>query len=267
MSLYLMLPFLTFDTFYTNELTIEYAYLFFFTLLLSLSLIMITFIWGLMIKVDKTHMSAMLLSTVFPNSGNYGAPVALFAFGAAGFDYAVIIMVIHAFIINTIGIFIASFGSEKSTSIKEAMRNVLKMPVLYGFLCGVFLQLTNVTLPPTIIEAIGMVGDASIPTVMLILGMQLAEIQSSKFALKYIHSITIIRMIVSPVLAFFFVSVMPVDDLIKKVFILLAAMPVAANTTMLAVQFNVKPDLTSFTTLITTLASLITIPLTLYVIG
>ena len=56
---------------------------------------------------------------------------------------------------------------------------------------------------------------------------------------------------------------MPVNDMIKNVYILLAAMPIAANTTLLAVQFNVKPDLTSFTTLVTTLLSLVTIPLTL----
>ena len=216
MSLYLMLPFLTFDTFYSNELNIEYFYMFLFTFILAIIMIVITVICGYFMKADKPHLSAMLLGTVFPNSGNYGAPVALFAFGAAGFDYAVILMVIHAFIINTIGIFIASFGSEKSTSVKDAFINVLKMPVLYGFLLGVLLQLTHVNLPSTIMEGIGMVGNASIPTVMLILGMQLAEIKSSKFELKYINTVTIIRMIVSPILAVILVSYMPVNDTDQK---------------------------------------------------
>ena len=76
-----------------------------------------------------------------------------------------------------------------------------------------------------------------------------------------------IRMVISPLIAVLLVSFMPVNDLIKSVFILLAAMPIAANTTLMAVQFNVKPDFTSFTTLVTTLLSLITIPLTLYFIG
>ena len=47
----------------------------------------------------------MLLGTIFPNSGNYGAPVAMFAFGATGFQYVVIFMVIHAFLMNTVGTF------------------------------------------------------------------------------------------------------------------------------------------------------------------
>lgn len=267
MSLYLMLPFLTFDTFYTNKLDIEYFYMFLFTVILVFLMIGITIICGFFLKSDKSHMSALLLGTVFPNSGNYGAPVALFAFGASGFDYAVILMVIHAFLINTIGIFIASFGSEKSTTVKEACMNVLKMPVLYGFLLGVFFQLIHLKLPTSIIDGIDMVGTASIPTVMLILGMQLAEIKSSKFELKYINTVTIVRMIISPLAAALLVNFMPVNEMIKDVYILLAAMPIAVNTTMLAVQFNVKPDLTSFTTMVTTLLSLITIPLTLYFIG
>ena len=263
MSLYLMLPFLTFDTFYSNELNIEYFYMFLFTCLLALIMITLTVLFGFFIKADKTEMSAMLLGTIFPNSGNYGAPVAMFAFGAIGFQYAVIFMVIHAFLMNTIGIFIASYGSEKTTSIKDSLMRVIKMPVLYGFLFGVLFQLLHIELPSTIQDGISLVGSASIPTVMLILGMQLAEIKPQKFELKYVNTVTIFRMLISPLLAVVLVNFMPVNDMIKNVYILLAAMPIAANTTLLAVQFNVKPDLTSFTTLVTTLLSLVTIPLTL----
>ena len=263
MSLYLMLPFLTFDTFYSNELNVEYFYMFLFTCLLALIMMTLTVLFGFFIKADKTQMSAMLLGTIFPNSGNYGAPVAMFAFGAMGFQYAVIFMVIHAFLMNTIGIFIASYGSEKTTSIKDSLMSVIKMPVLYGFLFGVLFQLLHIELPSTIQDGISLVGSASIPTVMLILGMQLAEIKPQKFELKYVNTVTIFRMLISPLLAVVLVNFMPVNDMIKNVYILLAAMPVAANTTLLAVQFNVKPDLTSFTTLVTTLLSLVTIPLTL----
>ena len=184
MSLYLMLPFLTFDTFYSNELNVEYFYMFLFTFLLAVIMMILTVLFGLFIKADKTQMSAMLLGTIFPNSGNYGAPVAMFAFGAIGFQYAVIFMVIHAFLMNTIGIFIASYGSEKTTSIKDSLMRVIKMPVLYGFLFGVLFQLLHIELPSTIQEGISLVGSASIPTVMLILGMQLAEIKPQKFRIK-----------------------------------------------------------------------------------
>ncbi|THE11331.1 AEC family transporter [Bacillus timonensis] len=266
LSLYLLVPFLTFDTFYTNQLNADYFYIFVFTVFLTILLVGVTYLTGKLLKADRSHMSAMQIGSIFPNSGNYGAPVALFAFGGMAFEYAIIIMVIHAFLINSIGIFLASLGGASSNGIKGAFNRLIRMPVMYGAILGMIFQILNIPLPSTIIDGISMVGSASIPVVMLILGMQLAEIKLQKFKLKYVSSITILRMVVSPLLALALVTIMPVSELIKHVFLLLSAMPVAANTTILAVQFDCKPDLLSFTTLVTTLLSLISIPLLLYLL-
>jgi malate permease and related proteins len=267
MALYMMMPFLAFNTFYTNQLNKDYFYMFLFNIILIFVLVVITVVLGKILKADRTRMSAMLLGTAFPNMGNYGAPVVLFAFGSTAFDYAVITMVIQMLLISTIGIFIASYGSEKSTTLKDALINVLKMPVLYGVLLGVLFQITHITIPSTILESIRLIGSASIPTVTLILGMQLAEIKPQKMEYKYVNTITMIRMVISPLVIAGLVMFMPVDDLVKNVFILLAAMPIAANTTLLAVQFNTKPNLVSYITLVTTLFSILSIPLTLYLLG
>ncbi|MET1030672.1 AEC family transporter [Domibacillus tundrae] len=266
-ALYLMSPFLAFRTFYANELTMEYVYITVFCLILSFALIIVVLITGFFMKATRQKMSAMILGGVFMNSGNYGAPVVLFAFGAAGFDYAVIIMVFQAFLMNTIGLFAASFGGEEETSLQQSLRRVARMPVLHGAILGVVLQLLNVHIPPTFMDAISLVADASIPTVMLVLGMQLAVIATKRVAYKYVNAVAVIRMIVSPLLAVAIVSFIPVNDLLKDVMILLAAMPAAANTTMFAIQYGTEPDLVSFTTLITTLLSIVTIPLVLFWLG
>lgn len=264
MALYLMMPFLTFNTFYTNKLNQEYLYVILFNILLIPILAVITFIVGKIIIADKKRLSAMLLGTAFPNMGNYGAPVALFAFGTIGFNYAIITMVIQTVFINTIGVFIAAYGGEKSTSVRDAFLNMVKMPVLYGVIIGLIFQIMHITLPSNILQSINLMGSAAVPTVMIILGMQLAEVKAEKFEWKYVYSITMLRMVISPLVTALFVSVMPINTTLKDVFILLSAMPIAANTTLLAVQFDTKPNMVSFLTLITTLISLITIPLTLH---
>ncbi|SIR26521.1 hypothetical protein SAMN05443094_106229 [Domibacillus enclensis] len=266
-ALYLMSPFLAFRTFYANELTMEYVYIIAFCLILSFSLIVIVLITGLLMKATRQKMAAMILGGVFMNSGNYGAPVVLFAFGAAGFDYAVIIMVFQAFLMNTIGLFAASFGGEEETTLKQSLQRVIRMPVLHGAILGVVLQLLHINIPPTFMDAISLVADASIPTVMIVLGMQLAVIATKRVAYKYVNAVAVIRMAVSPLLAVVIVSFLPVNDLLRDVMILLAAMPAAANTTMFAIQFGTEPDLVSFTTLITTILSILTIPLVLFFLG
>lgn len=267
MSLYLMSPPLAFRTFYQTPITHDYFYIFGFAILLCVGLFIITFIATKALRASRSESSAMMLGAVFMNSGNYGAPVALFAFGNEGFHIAVIIMVIHSLFMNSLGIFFASVGSKENASVKEALRAVLRMPVLYGAVLGVVLQLTHVPIHPAIMDGVSLIADASIPVVMLVLGMQLASMSRKRVNYAMMSVTSVIRMIVSPLLAALILYFMPLDPLIKSVLILQAAMPAAANTTMLALQFNTEPDLVSFTTLITTVISIISIPIVLFFLG
>jgi len=266
-ALYIMSPFLAFRTFYVNEVTVEYFYIIVFCLLLCFGLMIIVWITAILTKATKQQMSAMMLGGAFMNSGNYGAPIVLFALGTIGFDYAVIMMVFQSFLMNTIGLFFASLGGEEGASWKDSVRRVTRMPVIHGALAGIVLQLLSVKIPVPFMEAVSLIADASIPTVMLVLGMQLAVITKTRVAYRYVTSVTFIRMIVSPILAVIIVYFMPISSLLKSVLIIQAAMPAAANTTMFAIQFGTEPDLVSFTTLITTILSIVTIPIVLFSLG
>lgn len=266
-ALYIMSPFLAFRTFYTNKLTVEYIYIISFCLILCTVLVAVILYISYLMGATKPQMSAMVLGGAFMNSGNYGAPVVLFAFGAAGFDYAVIMMVFQSLLMNTVGLFFASLGGEDESSLRQSLKSVVRMPVIHGALAGVMLQLLAIHIPQAFMEAIGLVADASIPTVMLVLGMQLAVISRTQVAYRFVSAVTFIRMAVSPILAIIIVSFMPMNQLLKDVLILQAAMPAAANTTMFAIQFGTEPDLVSFTTLVTTLLSILTIPAVLFYLG
>ena len=267
MALYIMSPFLAFRTFYTNALTVEYLYIILFCVILCFVLMLVVLITAKLTKATKQQMSAMMLGGAFMNSGNYGAPIVLFALGAVGFDYAVIMMVFQSFLMNSIGLFFASIGGEEEATVGDSFRKVIRMPVIHGALAGILFQLLDLQIPPSFMEAISLIADASIPTVMLVLGMQLAVIANKRVAYRYVAWVAVIRMAVSPLLAALIVSFMPISTLLKQVLIIQAAMPAAANTTMFAIQFGTEPDLVSFTTLITTILSIATIPVVLFCLG
>ncbi|MDI2589399.1 AEC family transporter [Psychrobacillus sp. NEAU-3TGS] len=266
-ALYLMSPFLAFRTFYTHTLTIDYFYMVLACILLIFGLFLFVWLTARMLKSSRPQFAALMLGAAFPNSGNYGAPVVLFALGAVGFDYAVIIMVLHGLFINTFGIFFASLGGEEKASWRQSLQRVIRMPLIYAATLGIILQLVGASVPKSIMNGIGLVADASIPTVMLVLGMQLAVISRKKVAYRYVSVATVIRMVISPVIAALVVYFMPLNDMIKTVFIIQASMPTAANTTLLALQFGTEPDLVSFTTFVTTIISIITIPFVLFFLG
>jgi predicted permease len=268
MAVYLLMPFLAFRTFYENELNTEYLYLAIFALGLCFGLIAIVYAVSYFKKYTKNESSSLILSSVFMNNGNYGTPVALFAFGAAGFNTAIILMVIQSLIMSTIGIYYAAKGSaDKQVGIKGALLAVVKMPVVYGSVMGISLQLGNVPIPEMFYKSINLVSDAAIPSVMIILGMQLATITIKKLEMeKLLYSIGI-KMILAPLVAYLFASNLPVSDQVGDIMILMAAMPSAANTTLLSLEYNTKPEFVSSVTLVSTIASIVTLPIILVIIS
>lgn len=249
MSLYLMSPFLAFDTFYTNKLTMDYVYLSIFVLGLCLILVLFVYFLSFYHKYPNQDRCAMILSSAFMNNGNYGTPVVLLVFGTAGLDTAVVLMVLQQLIMSTIGMYYAAKGGSEVGGFKMVMARVIRMPVAYGALLGAILQLMRISIPKEVMTGIELVGNAAIPTIMIILGMQLALISFKHIEYRKISYSLLLKLMVSPVIALGFTFILPMDDMTKQIMILVAAMPTAANTTLMAVQFNTRPEIISSATL------------------
>lgn len=116
------------------------------------------------------------------------------------------------------------------------------------------------------LEAIKLVGNAAIPTVMLVLGIQLANVSVKNIAYRPLSISLFLKLIVSPVIAWLLTFILPVDEMLKQIMVLLAGMPAAANTTLYAVQYGTEPDFVSSATFFSTIASLITLPVILSLI-
>lgn len=270
MSLYVLSPFLAFKTFYTYELSFNYLYLAFYVFGLCIGLIILVSIWSKIMRYSESVRCGMILSACFMNNGNYGVPVILMFFGASGFNLAIILLVLQQFVMSTIGIYYAAKGSDRAndaSSVKYALIRVIKMPVAYGALLGMIFQLLHVPLAESVMTSITMIGDSSIVVIMIILGMQLAMIQVREIDLPKLSVSLIIKMVISPILAYFLVMPLPLPETYKTILIILAAMPSAANTTLQAVFFNTQPKLVSSATFISTILSLITLPIVLWLLG
>lgn len=264
LTLYLMSPFLAFNTFYTNPLTIDYAYLAIYIFALCLSLILLVSLISFLLGYNLQDRCALILASAFMNNGNYGTPVVLLVFGTVGLDIAVVLMVLQQLAMSTIGIYFAAKGSKDANGMKTVMKRVVRMPIAYGALLGLALQLLHVSLPSALMTCVKLVGDEAIPTIMIVLGMQLAVISFRRIELTKVGIALVLKLLIAPIIAFGLTLILPVDEMTKQIMILLAAMPTAANTTLMAVQFDTKPDLVSSATFISTVLSIITLPIVLY---
>ena len=259
-ALYIMLPCLVFKTFYNADLNGEYVMMLVFSVLLLVSILVINKVVAKVKGYDASMESGLILSTAFMNSGNYGAPIILFAFGEAGFVYSVSFLVLQAIIMNFFGVYYAARGKS---GLRMAIVSVLKMPPTYAVIVALIMNLGSFTMPGNLMSSVELLANASIPMVMVVLGMQLAGISITNMDWSKVTYASIVRLIASPAIAFGLTLFLPMSDLMASVLIVSAAMPSAATTTIYAVQFDSKPELVSSITLMTTLLSVVTIPILL----
>jgi len=260
LAIYVLTTALVFRTFYKTELDLQLFYIVVISLLLLGALIVLTQLTARLFRYDKSQESALMLSTAFMNSGNYGTPIILFAYGEAGFTYAVQIMVFHSIIMGVFGVYFASRGGGGAGT---AIRAIFKQPSNYAVVLAILLQQGNVVIPAGYYQAIDLVAQAAIPVVMLILGMQLANVSSKALEWQGLSAASVIRLIASPVLAYVICLFFPIDPLLQKVLVILAAMPSAATTAIYAIQFNMRPQFVSSSVLVTTVFSVGTLTILL----
>lgn len=263
-ALYVFVPCLVFQTIYEKDLNTQYIYILVFSLLLMVILIGMVKISAKIKGYSQSEESGLILSTAFMNSGNYGAPVILFAFGDAGFTYAVVFFVLQSIIMNFFGVYYAARGQGGA---RTAMRAVLEMPATYAFILGLVVKGLDLHVTDTIFSLIHLLAEAAIPAEMVILGIQLAKISVRHFQWGKISYGLIVRLLVSPLIAWGIVSFMPLDPLLANVLIVLCAMPTAVTTTLYAVQFDGAPELVSSVTLATTIVSIFSVTGVLALLG
>ena len=94
--------------------------------------------------LDRAMSSAFLIVVMFSNSGNYGLPVILFAFGRDALAHATVYFVANAVATYTLGVFLASAGHR---SIRHAASGVLRVPAVWGVVAAGIVVALGVQLP------------------------------------------------------------------------------------------------------------------------
>lgn len=263
-SLYILSPALVFITLYEAEFDSGYIVIIVFMFALFYFMVLLNKLLAKGFKWSPNTESAAILSTGFMNSGNYGLPVVLFSVGSAALPYAIFIMVVQSLQNNFFGVY---YASRSTSGMRRAVGNVLKMPTTYAAILAFVFQYFSIGLPESAHSTLSMVGNAAIPVMMVMLGMQLGSIIGIKLNWQVVISAVTLKMLIAPLFTVVFISFVDMDPLIATVLLIISAMPTAATTTMYAIEFDTEPELVSSITLISTLVSIITLSILLNIIA
>jgi predicted permease len=210
---------------------------------------------AMMLRLERKALSSFLLVVLFSNSGNYALPLILFAFGSEALAHASVYFVTSAILVYTVGVFIAARGGLDMGS---AAGRLLRVPALYALSAAGLLSLFHLTPPETVMRPVGMLSDAALPMMLLILGMQLKRAVVPNRP-GVVGAAVALSLIVSPIIGFALALLLGFSGPARAAAVTLASMPAAVITTVLALEFDLDSSFVTGTVFVSTLLS----PLTL----
>lgn len=256
LALYVLIPALVFTSLLETQISgREIGQITAFSVILTGSLTVITLLLARWMNLEREEASAFLLTSVFMNTANYGLPVVLLAVGEEGFARAVIFVITQTFLVYSLGVYFAAAGKLDP---KRALVAVAKLPTFYAAVLAFVVRALPLELPSALVDQLALLGDAGIVLMLLVLGMQLAQIEVRP-AYVQISTASFLRLIISPLLALLLVQWLGMDSVTGQSMVLEAAMPTAVITSLLAMEFDSAPALVSSTILVTTALSFLTI--------
>ncbi|QQZ62418.1 AEC family transporter [Paenibacillus sonchi] len=266
--LYFLSPAIILDTLATAEISFDDVYkTLVFSLLNLLVLWALAKLLGRVLKLAPAEAAGLTLISTFTNSVNYGLPLVLLAFGQLGLDKASVYVIAQMVIVNTIGVY---FAARSQFSAGSAVRSVFSLPAIYAAILALLLRALGLHMPQEIASGVSMVAGAYSPVVLAILGVQMVRVQTAQVArnvqLAFWTGMSV-RLLLAPLSAALLLFLLNISGTLFAVLLILASMPVAVNSVVLAERFGSSPALVSRCILWTTLASFLVLPILISIVG
>lgn len=216
---------------------------------------------GRLLRLEPSLAAAFLISATFMNAGNYGLSLNQFAFGEPGLAWASLFFVASVMMTNSLGVYVASRGRSGRLA---ALRGLAKVPAMYAIPLALAVKNLDLVVPLPVDRPLQLLGNAAVPVMLLILGMQIGAAGLSAHR-GLLAAASGIKLLVAPAIAVLAAPLLLTTELAHQVGILEAAMPTAVMSTIIAIEFDVEPTFVTGVVLVSTVLSPITLTVLLAV--
>jgi predicted permease len=204
----------------------------------------------LVVLVGRLDVATYWAPITFGNTGNLGLPIALFAFGQAGFDLAVVVFAVMAILSFTFGVWVVSGGGSPMNAIRE--------PLVWGAIAGLVFMLTGWRIPDWLGNTLDLIGQIAIPLMLITLGVAISRLQPRAVGRATVLSLVRLGICIAVPIAvgtWFGLSGMALGVLVLQI-----SAPVAVTSYMLAAKYHARAEEVAGLVVVSTLISLIAIP-------
>lgn len=206
---------------------------------------------------------------VFPSAVFFAFPLIEIIFGKSGIFYAAIFNLPYFLLTFSLGIWLMTSSLENQSVKKTFNPRKLLNPAFLATILGLFLYFTLVSIPEPIHGTLEFLGKMATPLALITTGGFLYEV--NLFSLfKNIHHylVSLLRLIILPLIVFAVLSFVPgMSDKVLAIAVIIASMPAAVQTVIIASEYEANPEIAAEIILITTIFAAVTIPLIMLITG
>lgn len=244
-------PCLAFST--LTNLEINHSLLWSVALATAAAIFLFGLIGGLILRITGLPIRGYLSPLMFANIGNMGLPVCLYAYGQKGLALAIIIFAVVCVGQFTIGIFLYSSSFSPVS--------IMKNPVIISIVISSVLLVSGIATPQWIAKSTKLIGDITIPIMLITLGVSLQRMKV--FSPGRAVLLSFIRIGMGFGAGILLSYLFRLEGAARGVFILQSSMPVAVFNYLLAERYGRNAKDTAELIIISTLLSIIALPLIL----
>jgi len=203
----------------------------------------------------------MGFAIMFGNVGFMGYPVVASIFGHEAVFYAAVLNVVNTFTVFTIGTMLIT-GRDKVEEGRFQKKVLYSTPMLSAYLTMLIVALEIDNIPDFISQPLTMLGNITVPAALLIIGSSMSHLPlRAMLGNQSVYITTFIRLVAVPLSMYYFCMFLGFSPFVVAVNTVVIAMPVATYGTILCLRYGKDTTFITEVTFITTLLSMITIPL------
>ena len=232
-----------------------------------LLMIILSKVIGKLFNVPNNQRDIIEAATILPNTAFMGYPIILAVLGPDSLFYAVIGAGLTFEMVSwTYGVYVISKNTEFDFR-KDIVKNIFLSPGILAVAIGFILFVMSIKIPEPIYTSMNLVSGITSPLAMLIVGILLSRSNVKESLVnKRLYMVALIRLIVFPVLIYLLLTVLGFKGMELIIPVIMLSMPTAANLAMFSEKVNNDTNLASQIVFISSLLSLITIPVIVWLV-
>ncbi|AXY10234.1 transporter [Bacillus anthracis] len=260
---YCLMPAAVFVNIYDIRIEIDLLLqIIYYLMLYSLSLIIVSHLISKTLKLEKGESAALKNSISLMNSGNYGLPVSqlIFSQNPVGVSIQIFIVIFQNLLTYSYGIYNLLSATK---TIGGIIQSFLRLPVFHALVLGILFQSFTIQLPNSILLPLNQLANGFVAIALILLGAQLSNIKLNFFH-RVITWALIGRLLMGPLVAFAMIYLLNIDGIVAQSLFIASSFPTSRNTSTIAMEYQIEPELHAQIVLFSTLFSIITVTVVIY---